>query len=99
MGRDHFLIPTLHLFFSKECFETSAQDGAVREPDRQAPSHHWRDHIDLEFLAQLAVISAFGFFSLCDELFQLCLLWEGDAIDTRELLALLITAPVGTRNG
>ena len=92
---DHFLITTLLLFITEEGFKATAQGGSIRQPHGQAPSHHWRDGIDFQLLAQLTVIPLFGLLTLMQKLFQHLLLGEGYAVDARELLARYIATPVG----
>ena len=49
-----------------------------------------------ELLTDLTVVALLGFLQHRQILIEHLLLGEGDPVETRELLALLVTAPVGT---
>ena len=94
VGRDDGLVAGLHLGLAQELLEALAQGRAFGQPQGQPRSYFLGESKQLQLFAQLAVVAALGFFQAFEVLGEVLGLGEGDAVDARELLVLLVAAPV-----
>ncbi len=95
--RDHRLIAVVELRLPQPAFQRVAQDRAIRLPERQALAHQRAEREQIQPLADDAVIALAGFFEQVDIVLELLRRLPSRAVDARQLLALLVAAPVGTR--
>ena len=83
------LVPVVH--------EGVADDHAVGQPEREARAGVVH-HEELHLLADLAVVAACGLLKHLQVLLERLLGAEGDAVDAREHLVVLVALPVGARD-
>ena len=87
-------ISKFRLLLAKETFQDVAHDGAAGKPQRKAEANPLGEGEQFHLLAQLAVIPLLCLFHHHQVLLKHGFLGEGDAVDTGELLTLLVSAPV-----
>ena len=94
MRSDYLDIAVFLLYLAQELFETVAEGGAFGEPQGQAGAYVLREREEFHFLAELAVVAFFRLLEQGEVFVEHLFLGESDAVDTHELVALLIAAPV-----
>ena len=99
VGSDHGQIPHLGLLDAEEILQDVAHHGAAGQPERQTQADAGGEGKQLHLLAQLTVVALLGLFQHLEILVQHALLGEGYAVDTGELLAVLVALPVCTGDG
>ena len=93
--REDLLVAGLEETLGDEVLEFLADDGAIGRPEDEALPHLLVDMEQLQFLAQLAVVALLGFLGTHHGLLEFVLGGVSGAVDTLELLVLLITTMVG----
>ena len=96
VGRDNLLVTVFFLNFAQELFEAVAQGGSFGEPQGESGAHVLREREKFHLLAELAVVAFLGFFKQHEVFVEHLFLGESDAIDSDELVALFVAAPVGS---
>ena len=96
---NHLHVVLLIELGAQELLQLVAHHGAAGQPQGQAQTDAVAECEELHLLAEFAVIPLLGLFQQHQVLVQHALLGEGDAIDTGELLTVLVSAPVGSGNG
>ncbi len=81
--------------FLGEFFEFLDEDGAVRQPERQAGAYVVVEGEEFEFLAELAVVALFRLLEHGELGVHLGLVFEGGAVDALELRVLLVALVIG----
>ena len=94
MRGNHLLIAVFLLNFAEELLQTVAQGGSLWKPQGQTGTHVLREREELHLLAELAVVALLGLLEENEIFVEHLLLGEGDAVDSDELVALLVAAPV-----
>ena len=92
----YLLIAETLLYAAQELFETFTQGCASRQPQRQTGAYGLRESKQLELFAQLAMVAFLGLFEQHKILVEHFLFGERNAVNTYQLIALLIAAPVCT---
>ena len=95
----HLHVVLLIEFGAQELLQLIAHHGAAGQPKGQTQTDAIAECEELHLLAEFAVIALLGLFQQHQVLVQHALLGEGDAVDTGELLAVLVSAPVGSGDG
>ena len=95
--RHHLLVPELLLDPLEEILQSETKCGTLRQPHRETLSDHVGEHEELQFLADLSVVTFLRLFQQSQVLVQHLLLREGDGVETGQLFALLVASPVGAR--
>ena len=99
MRSDYLHVVLLIELGTQELFQLIAHHGAAGQPQGQAQTNATTESKELHLLSEFAVIPLLGLFEQHKILVQHALLGEGDAVDTGELLTVLVSAPVGTGDG
>ena len=99
MRGDDLQIAVFGLLLPEEVLQGVAERRALREPQGQARAHALGEGEEFHLLADLAVVALLGLLEHHQVFVQHGLLGEGDAVDAGELLAGLVTAPVGAGEG
>src|SRR5581483_11152935 len=96
---DHLVVAVLPQDFFEESLERLAHRRAVRQPEHEPEADFGRNMEEFEFFPDLAMVPLFGFFALRDELVELFLRREADAVDAGEHRAFFVAAPVRAGDG
>ena len=96
--RDYLLVAVFFLYSAQELFQTVAQGGSFRQPQRQALAHPLREREQFQVLAQFAVVAFLRFLHHRKVFVQHRLLRERNAVDAGQHLVLFVSAPVGSRH-
>ena len=99
MRGNHLEVAALIQFLRKEFDQFLAHDGTAGQPQRQTHAHARREGKEFHLFSNLAVVALLGLFQQDQIIVQQGFLREGDTVDTGQLLAFLISAPIGSGNG
>src|SRR5690606_5372549 len=77
-----------------ELHQSLAEDGTFGQPQRKALAYPVRKSKQLQFLAQLPVVSLFSLFHQVEVLLQLLVLRKGDAINACKHFVLFVASPI-----
>ena len=96
--RENELIATSAVLSSPEIFNDIAHGGEMRMPENQP----WSDFImcreQVELFREFSVVALFGFLQTCQICLEVVFAPERCGVNTLQVFALLVTAPVRTRN-
>src|ERR1039458_1883038 len=92
-------VAALDVLVAHPVFDLAAHDAALGMEEDQARSGEVLDAEEVELFAELAVVALLGFFELGEILVDLLLAEEGGAVDTLQLLVVLVAFPVGAGDG
>ena len=96
-GGLHLVIAVLRLHVVPVVHERIADDHAVGQPEWEARTGV-RHHEELHLATDLAVVAALCLGEKLEVLVEVLLRGEGDAVDAREHLVVLVAPPVGARD-
>ena len=95
--RFDFFITCQCVFFAPEIFQSVSQHHSFGEEKRETGT--FVENVEkVQFLAQLAVVTAFGFFHAYDVFVQFQLLFKSRAVDTCQHFVFCVPTPIGTGN-
>ncbi len=94
--RDDLLIVVGLQHVAQQLLQAQTQLSTLRQPDGQTLTHTLGEHEQLHLLANLTVVALLGFLKHDEIFIEHLLLREGDAVDTRHLLAVGIATPEST---
>ncbi len=93
-GRGHGPVAGAALPRAREPLELEPDRRAVLQPQRQADAHRVRHRVDVQLLAEHAVVALLRLGDLPQPMIQRRLRGEAQAVDARQLRALRVAAPV-----
>src|SRR5580704_6042560 len=94
MGSKNQVVATLGEFVALPIFHLTANDAAFGMPKNQAWPGFFLNAEKIEFLAQLAVIAALGFFELVEIFVQLLLFHKASAVNPLHLRVAFLALPI-----
>ena len=95
MRGDYLLVTILFLNLAEKLLEAVAEGCAFGEPEGETGAYVLGEGEKLHLLAEFAVVAFLGFLREHEIFVEHLFLGEGDAVDSDELVALLVATPVG----
>ena len=93
---NNLLIIVTCLNTAQEFLQTQTQCSTFRQPHRQAFTYCIREHEQIHFLTDFAMVTFLGFFQNNQIFIQHLFLRESNTVDTRHHLAVFMSTPVST---
>src|SRR5574344_353361 len=96
---DDFLITIALLNLAEEILQAKSKGSTFRQPHGKTFADALREHEEFHFLANLSVVTLLGFFKSHEIFVKHLFLWKRNAVDTGHHRTLLVSTPVGCRQG
>ena len=94
VGGDYLLVTIFLLNLAEELLKTVTQGGTLGKPEGKTGAHVGRESEKLHLFAELAVVALLGFLEQDKILIKHLLFRECYPVNTHQLVALLVAAPV-----
>ena len=94
MGGDYLLVTIFFLNLAEELLKAVTQGGTLGKPEGKTGTHVGGESEKLHLFAELAVVALLGLLEQDKILIEHLLFREGNAVNTHQLVALLVATPV-----